>query len=108
MAKERKYTEEHLPILKEGIIETFDRDFQKRNSEGTLEDFFHEIKERIEETNPRYASHCQDVMDSYKNEKNLQTKSYERGILIGLLIGYELLRRQAETYDLSKNLDSKV
>lgn len=99
----KKYTSEGIPILKKGILETFIRDMSVRKEEGTIQDYQDEIVERIRKSNPLYLDCC----DSLEEYYSYKTHEEIFALLNGLIIGYEIVRRQGESNKLeeSQNLD---
>lgn len=99
----KKYTLEGIPVLKKGILETFIRDMSVRKEEGTIKDYHNEIVERIKKSNPLYLDYCDSLGKCYA----YKTKEEIVALLVGLIIGYETLRRQGESNKLEESQNSE-
>lgn len=100
----KDYTKENLPIVKKDILEVLIRDYKIRSKEGNLIDYINEILENIKITNPVYYSWCKQIYFNFRVSDEEAKKEIYMSEIIGLILGYEILRRQAESNIMEESL----
>jgi hypothetical protein len=87
-----------LPKISDGVVDAFLRDHNQRTAEGTKNQLYIEMIERATQDNPALINFFRTLDRAYEASGNTEHLSIKTGVIMG----YELLRRQVE----SDSLDS--
>lgn len=101
-----KYTPEGLPIVSDATLEVFLRDLQRQGLEGRQARLLQDLAQKIQSENPVF---WQEITQYREDSKNYSPnpKDHGLGVLAGAIIGYELLRRQAEANLIERNFNGE-
>ncbi|MDP3026435.1 MAG: hypothetical protein Q8N63_01915 [Nanoarchaeota archaeon] len=100
---EPKYTKSGLPVVSEDICRTLTRDFSQRYREGrsSLSKYLNSRIKNITKSNPELADLLDGALEAF-GEKDSQI---EATLLVGAIIVYDALNKQAETNKLEADLN---
>tara|TARA_Y100000034_G_C6891327_1_gene410096 strand:+ start:862 stop:1158 length:297 start_codon:yes stop_codon:yes gene_type:complete len=90
-----------LPAVLEDICKTFIRDVFQRVYEGTEDQFMRDIQKNVSTENPTYILELLDFGKTAYANRGKELKAFADGFIMG----YELLRRQAETNEFEQQFD---
>lgn len=104
MAEE--YTPEGLPRVSDATLEVFLRDIQRQGSEGGQTLLLSGLAQKIPRENPVFWREINQYREDSKNYSP-NPKDHGLGVLAGAIIGYELLRRQAEANQIERDFNGE-
>ncbi len=97
---ERKYTSEGLPIVSQATMEVLARDLGARGLEYILQNL-----RRLVQTNVHAGQFLGIYSDVISKIEGRDDTDFKKGLVMGYLCAYELLRRQAEANKLEKDIN---
>jgi hypothetical protein len=94
----QKNTPNRLPVLSKAVREVLERDWDRRLTEGRYSEktFNLELMDLIGKENPEYLEMVLEASDRGTNAQSEEERLKHGSYVIGLVKGYEALRRQAE------------
>jgi hypothetical protein len=96
-----RYTESGLPKVSTATWEVLDRDWSKRDDEGTSAEFDREIEETLGREDEVLGGILSSIVDRCREKDEVRTRLFK----VGFLYAYELLRRQGATYELEGDVE---
>lgn len=97
-----EYTIENIPVLKKETLDVLIRDYKIRRDDDNLIEYINNVLKNINKTNSVYYHWCEDIYFNYKNSQDELKREIYISQFIGLVLGYEALRRQGESNNMEE------